>query len=126
MENPLLRCIFAMYLLVMLTTAVSAQSSSLQLQAFGMHEHNIAANGWPKVPVGSFRIVGDQVPNVSWADLEPSRGHYDWAKLDALVDHIKPHDVDIVYAFRQIPPWASSRPRGPCGHGREGTGYAPA
>jgi hypothetical protein len=91
-----------------------------------MHEHNIAVNGWPTVPVGSFRIVGDQVPNVAWNEIEPSRGHYDWSQLDALINRITPHSVDIVYTFRKMPPWASSRPTGSCGKGSAGTCYRPA
>jgi len=108
-----------------LTVAADAQNSSIGPAAFGMHEHNLAVNGWPKVPFGSFRIVGDQVPNVSWADIEPSRGHYDWSKLDTLINRITPHNVDIVYTFWKVPRWASSRPEDSCGKGDAGECYPP-
>src|SRR5437660_2443975 len=100
-----------------LSVAGNFQSSPVTPTAFGMHEHNLAVNGWPKVPFGSFRIVGDQVPNVTWADIEPSRGDYDWSKLDALINRITPHNVDIVYTFRKVPRWASSRPKDFCDNG---------
>jgi hypothetical protein len=112
-------------LLVLVTSRAEAQSRVVQPKAFGMHEHNIFLNGWPTAPVGSFRIW-DQVPNVTWKDIERSRGRYDWAKLDALVDRISSKGVDIVYTFGKTPSWAASAPTGSCGHAPPGTCYPPA
>jgi hypothetical protein len=58
---------------------------------------------WPDVPFGSARLwdVG-----ATWADLNPSRGSYNWAPLDAWLAASREHHVDLLYTFGATPSWA--------------------
>ena len=45
-----------------------------------------------------------------WADVEPGRGVYQWAALDAFVGTAAAAGRDIVYCLVATPAWASARP----------------
>jgi Glycosyl hydrolase catalytic core len=91
---------------------------------FGMDFSSATYQPWPGVQFSTLR-TWDQYPGVSWADLNPSSGVYNWANLDAVVNAATAHGVDIVYTFGYVPPWASSNPTGSCAGGPVGTCYAP-
>lgn len=91
---------------------------------FGMHLAAQGADGWPSVKFATQRIW-DSWPGVSWADINPSQGTYNWANLDALVNDSLSHGVELVYTFGYVPAWASTNAGGACDGAQNGSCYAP-
>jgi len=90
---------------------------------FGTHFHRLdhavggfPATAWPGDVVGSVRLWDS---STRWADLEPTPGRFDFARLDALVDQARAHHANVSLVLGSPPPWASARPNeaGPYGPG---------
>lgn len=62
---------------------------------------------WPAIPFGTWRLWD---ANVTWKDLEPQKGVWDFSRLDALVDLAEEHNVDVILPLALTPQWASQRP----------------
>ena len=78
---------------------------------FGMHITDAAGETpWPVVPFGTWRLWDAYV---TWKDLEPSKGIWNFAKLDALVALAAQHNVEIILPLALTPQWASARPYEP-------------
>lgn len=78
---------------------------------FGMHITDAAGETpWPVVPFGTWRLWDAYV---TWKDLEPSKGIWNFAKLDALVALAAQHNVEIILPLALTPQWASARPNEP-------------
>jgi hypothetical protein len=78
---------------------------------FGMHITNaVDGTPWPVVPFGTWRLWDAYV---TWKDLEPSKGIWNFAKLDALVSLAAQHNVEIILPLALTPQWASARPNEP-------------
>jgi hypothetical protein len=70
---------------------------------FGVHDHDPvgeAAGGWPDGPVGSMRAWDAAV---TWRDIEPAPGQYEFGRLDALVDTAEQNDADVLLVLGQTP-----------------------
>jgi Cellulase (glycosyl hydrolase family 5) len=75
---------------------------------FGMHVGFVdPGTPWPAVPFGTWRLWD---ANVTWKDLEPQKGVWDFSRLDALVDQAQEHNVDVILPLALTPQWASQRP----------------
>lgn len=48
--------------------------------------------------------------NVTWKDLEPQKGVWDFSRLDAFVNQAQEHNVDVILPLALTPQWASQRP----------------
>lgn len=73
--------VFSLLLLI----SSSAIGQTIPASYFGMHENHAPAGAtpYPTVAFGTFRIW--DVDAVTWSDLEPSRGTYNWtATLDRI------------------------------------------
>jgi hypothetical protein len=78
---------------------------------FGMHITSaVDGTPWPVVPFGTWRLWDAYV---TWKDLEPSKGIWNFAKLDALVSLAAQHNVEIILPLALTPQWASARPNEP-------------
>lgn len=78
---------------------------------FGMHVGFVdPGTPWPAVPFGTWRLWD---ANVTWKDLEPSKGVWDFSLLDALVAQGQAHKVDMILPLALTPRWASQRPNEP-------------
>ena len=89
-------------------------SGVIQRTLFGMHIHHFVTGAphntaWPDVPFGSWRIWDAYV---SWFDVQPRRGEWDFKKLDSYIDLAQQHGVDVLLPLAMSPPWASSNPGG--------------
>jgi hypothetical protein len=62
---------------------------------------------WPAVPFGTWRLWD---ANVTWKDLEPSKGVWDFSRLDGLVAQAQAHNVEVILPLALTPQWASQRP----------------
>ena len=65
---------------------------------------------WPNVPFGSWRLWDAYV---TWPNLEPKRGQWDFRTLDRLVAEAEAHDVKPLLVLAHSANWASARPTEP-------------
>ena len=78
---------------------------------FGMHVGFVdPGTPWPAVPFGTWRLWD---ANVTWKDLEPRKGVWDFSRLDALVALGQKNKVDMILPLALTPQWASQRPNEP-------------
>ena len=96
-------------------------AGTLPATFFGMHI-NQSTTAWPNVAFGSYRLWDD---GTSWANLNTSKGVYNWAPLDSWVSTAQLHNTQLTYTFGRTPPWASSSPTTSCNYGA-GECVAPA
>lgn len=95
----------------------------IPLEYFGLHIHK-ADNGtaWPAVSFGSWRLWDAYV---QWAHLQPSRGTWDFTRLDKYVALAESHKVTVLLPFGLSPRWASARPNESSSYG-QGNAAEPA
>ena len=79
---------------------------------FGMHIHHLLRGAspltsWPSVPFRAWRLWDAYV---TWADLEPRRGEWDFANLDRYVALAEQRHIEILLTLAWSPQWASARP----------------
>ena len=93
-------------LLGLLGISATGQVSS---NSFGlsMHAGIIARQPWPSVSFGTMRLWDAEV---SWAQINGSKGYYKWASLDAWLNEAATHNKTVIYSFGRVPRWASSAP----------------
>jgi Beta-galactosidase len=85
-----------------------SDNSAVSDRYFGMHVGFVdPATPWPSVPFGTWRLWD---ANVTWKDLEPQKGVWDFSRLDALVAMGEAHKVDMILPLALTPQWASRRP----------------
>ena len=80
---------------------------------FGLHIHHLAypvPTPWPNMPVPQWRLWD---ADVTWPDLEPSKGQWRFEKLDAYVSLAQQHGTGILLPLGGSPRWASARPSVP-------------
>jgi Glycosyl hydrolases family 39 len=96
--------LFPMILLVCCASASLAQtpSGSVPSTFFGMHIENVS--DWPSVPIGAL----GKGAGVAWPYVEPSRGEFDWTRLDDYVDTASAHGIATFYSTAYVPEWAAS------------------
>jgi hypothetical protein len=74
---------------------------------FGMHIHNAdTSTPWPSAHFGSWRLWD---AHVSWPQLQPQRGQWDFRRLDKYVAMARLVDVDLLLPLGLSPAWASAR-----------------
>src|SRR3954454_1264324 len=73
---------------------------------FGMHDLQPEL-GWPTVKFGALRLWD---AHVTWRELEPQRGEFDWTLLDQWVAAAERHGVAVDLVLGQTPQWASAFP----------------
>jgi hypothetical protein len=109
-------------LVVLCATARTSESASYAGPAmpvdaafFGMHIHRAAAGTpWPAAPFAGWRLWD---AGVSWPQLEPERGKWNFALLDRYAQIAREHHVEIVLTLGLTPAWASTRPEQPSAYG---------
>ena len=75
---------------------------------FGFHLHrNNSQTTWPAAPFGAIRLWD---AHVSWPQLEPERGHWEFAGLDWYLDQAAQHGAEVLLPLGLTPTWASARP----------------
>lgn len=83
-------------------------SGPVPREYFGMHIHNAdARTPWPSARFGSWRLWD---AHVSWPQLQPGRGRWDFRRLDKYVAMAELAGVDVLLPLGLSPAWASARP----------------
>jgi uncharacterized protein (TIGR03437 family) len=96
---------------ITIAIGVSGGSSSGAIQStyFGMELRQGYLEGnlpWPTIPFGTIRLLAD---NVSWADIEPTQGTFNFTLLDSVVAGAQKHGITaLLYTLTKTPAWASS------------------
>jgi hypothetical protein len=78
---------------------------------FGLSWNDVHTSHIPSVGFGAMRLWDTKT---KWADLEPSKGRYNWVTMDEWLAIAGSHDKDVVYTFGETPTWASMRPTEAC------------
>jgi len=91
----------------------STSGGGLAKAFFSLTYTDIAASHYPTVPFGSVRLWDT---NTTWAQIETSRGSYNWTDLDVWLTNIHSHGQDAMYTFGRVPHWASSEPSQVCAY----------
>lgn len=86
----------------------AASPGTIPREYFGLHIHRAATTTpFPAIPFGSWRLWDAAV---SWSNLEPVPGKWNFEKLDKLVSLAEARKVDVLLTLGLTPPWASARP----------------
>lgn len=88
--------------------AAPASDAPVPREYFGLHIHRAdQGTAWPSVPFGSWRLWDAYV---TWANMEPERGKWDFSRLDRYVAMAELTKVDILLPLANTPAWAAARP----------------
>lgn len=93
----------------------AARAVPVHRDLFAIHQLH-STTTWPAVPVTQLRLWDTQT---TWNVLEPSRGRWDFTRLDATVALARKNGSGLLMVLGQTPQWASSKPtaRSPYGKG---------
>ncbi len=79
---------------------------------FGLHIHHLlypdARTPWPSMPVPEWRLWDAAV---TWPDLEPNKGQWQFELLDRYVSLAQQHGTRMLLPLGMTPGWASARPK---------------
>jgi hypothetical protein len=76
---------------------------------FGVHVHRSVQNSlWKQVGFGAIRLHDN---NVTWAELEPVKGGWQWDRLDKIIQNARSANVEVLLPLQATPTWAASDPR---------------
>jgi len=99
----------------------AALSEPIPASYFGLHIHR-PNDTWPPLAFGAWRLWDSRV---TWYDLEPRKGTWQFDSLDKYVTMAGERHLDVLLTLGQSPAWASVRPtEGPTG--RPGSAAAPS
>lgn len=90
---------------------LQAPKAAIPASYFGMHIHHAmdpVPTPWPNLPVPEWRLWD---ASVTWADLEPAKGQWQFQKLDGYVSLAKQHGTGLLLTLGGSPTWASARPQ---------------
>lgn len=87
---------------------LAPSSERIPSNFFSMHIHHVAGvTPWPDVPIGSWRLWDALV---SWPQIEPKRGQWNFELLDRYVFLAEQHKTEVLLPLGLSPQWASARP----------------
>ena len=108
------RAIVGIVALVLGATLIPAQVAAAKpapvvpAALFGMHYHGVSRNP-VEFRVGAIRLWD---AGVSWRQLNPAYGRYDWTRLDRAVTNARKSGArEIQYVFGVTPAWAAANPK---------------
>src|SRR3989339_1099794 len=85
---------------------------------FGMHvthcfdpRPSYRYNTWPANLQFKYLRLWDTL--VTWMDIEPTKGNWNWTTFDLYVSTAVQYNKEIIYTLGRIPAWASSKPTDP-------------
>lgn len=97
---------------------LSPPKTAIPPQLFGMHIHGhwpSTSTDFPDIPFKTIRLWDSRT---AWPYLEPTKGNWDFKKLDWYVDAAKKHGAEVMIVFGLSPNWASSKPDEPSAYNK--------
>ena len=95
-------------ILISACSGAVANPTPVPREYFGMHMHRTTTlDTWPNVEFATWRLWD---AGVTWANLEPQKGNWDFSRLDQYVVNAGIKSVEIVLPLAHSPTWASSNP----------------
>jgi hypothetical protein len=94
-------------LLASAETRLKPPATHIPTTYFGLHVHRASETNWPSMPIGAYRLWDSFV---TWSDIEPQKGQWDFKKLDNDMALAEAHNADVMLTLGQSPKWASARP----------------
>ncbi len=96
------------------TQAANSKNPSANLKGtviddslFGFHVKDAQNGVWPNIKFGSIRLWDN---GTSWANIETSKGVFDWTNLDNAVANANKHGMtDILMVLSGTPAWATNQ-----------------
>ncbi len=76
-------------------------------EQFGIHVHHPERLTWIDIGSAWWRLWDTRD---TWANVQPTKGQFDWHSLDEHVNWAEKHRLQLVYVLGNTPSWASSRP----------------
>jgi hypothetical protein len=90
------------------TAKIESPQQPIPRTFFGLHIHRVTdKTPWPNGAVPSWRLWD---AHVTWPDLEPSKGQWQFDTLDKYVTMAEQHNTEILLPLAVTPQWASARP----------------
>ena len=86
-------------------TSVPPSGKPIPREFMGMHVLSVSSYLWPDVLTGTARMWDT---GTSWRDIEPRKGRYQWASLDAAVSATKASGSQVLLVLGPTPAWAAS------------------
>jgi len=80
---------------------------------FGLHIHHLdrpTPTPWPSIPVPEWRLWDAEV---TWLDLEPIKGQWQFGRLDRYLSLAQQHGTGLLLTLGSPPSWAVARPQEP-------------
>lgn len=90
----------SLYVLLSSGQAIRPVRPAIPDDFFGMH---IIDGNTPSASFGGLRTSG-----VSWPRVQPSRGVFDWSRLDGQVQAASANGWKVLYTTNGVPPWAAA------------------
>ena len=105
--------------------ATANRQPVVDLSYFGTHFHRLVLSNdeinkgyqtteWPPQLFGTIRLWDSRV---RWADVAPSRGRWDFSRMDTYINQATINNVTVMYTLGSTPQWASARPLEECPYG---------
>jgi hypothetical protein len=91
---------------LLLTSGLTAQTPTGPIPKSFFGNTLMNTSDWT-IPAGELGSLG-KGSGVTWPYVEPSRGSYDWSRLDAYVSAASSHGASMFYANEGVPPWAAA------------------
>jgi len=86
-------------------TSVPPSGKAIPRESMGMHVLSVSSFLWPDVLTGTARMWDT---GTSWRDIEPRKGRYQWASLDAAVAATQASGSKVLLVLGPTPAWAAS------------------
>jgi hypothetical protein len=91
------------------TCGPASASTHVPSRYFGMHAPALIG-AFPKAPVGAVDLTTN---GVYWPQLETSKGVFNWARLDSIVNRARAHGAKPLLVLGQTPGFHSTTPQRP-------------
>ncbi len=93
--------LFGVFFFAKASLAIDVTQTPVPATLFGMHWNDLNTPEFPPLPISSLR-------GEVWPTVNPSRGYYNWARLDGYLDRIEQHNADLLLILWPPPRWAVS------------------
>lgn len=88
-------------------TELQTPTAAIPDTYFGLHIHHLdwaTPTPWPNMPVPAWRLWDAEV---TWPDLEPNRGQWQFARLDRFVALAQQHGTSLLLPLGMCPSWVA-------------------